>query len=114
MNPRGNAIWYVVIAAMLLAGAMTMRAGTEHDLSQPPGPDKTAYPKLPSDSLPPKAMKLPVPHEPFNNGWTETSPADAVAAEAERRIREIAAEQERETMMQNAAPPQDGVEQPRY
>ena len=98
---------------MLIAGALTLRDGTTHDLSQPPAPDKTAYPKLPSDSLPRKQMG-PLPHEAFNNGWTETSPAAAVAAEAERRIREIAAEQEREMMMQNAPSPADGVEQPRY
>ncbi len=113
MEPRGSLVWYLVGAAILVAGAMTLREGTTHDLSQPPGPDKTAYPKLPSDSLPRKTMG-PLPNEPFNNGWTETSPADAVAAEAERRIREIAAEQERQSMMQNAPPPADDVEQPRY
>jgi hypothetical protein len=84
--PRKRSPGYWILAAAVLLGLYYFNGGSSLDLSQPPVKE-VSYPPLPSDALPKPLITAPL--EPFQHGWAEVSPMQAVAAEADRKLREI-------------------------
>ncbi len=96
MQSNTKTVWYLLIGAVLVVGVYLLGQGSSHDLSQPPVAEAPPMPRLQSDSLPKRPIVAPV--EQISSPWTEPSPATAVAAEADRRLRENEADQQRQMM----------------
>jgi len=82
--PRKRPTGYWLLAGAVLFGLYYFNQGTTQDLSQPPVKE-VSYPALPSDALPKPMITAPI--EPFEHGWAEVSPMQAVAAEKDRKAR---------------------------
>jgi hypothetical protein len=106
MRQKGSRLWYLLVGAVMAGTAYYLGASNTTDFPVAAPVEAPSFPKLQSDSLPKRPIVAP--NEPFASGWSEPSPAEAVAQEAERTRRRIEEDQQRE-MMQNMAAPEPPV-----